>query len=122
MKKLIYVALMALSGCAASPPKTSPYFLESSDLCYMAVVGSRDYSNSEIMSVLSGRAENCQQFMPLIQAKVQHRQAANDAQAAIGLQLLQAAQPRPAPPVQMPSLGTQCQTRWVNGVAYTNCN
>ena len=117
MKKLIYVALMALSGCAIEPPPPVSS-LANSDLCYRAVAGSNRYSNEQLMGELNSRGENCQQFMPMIQAKIQ----ANQAQGALGMQMLQAAQPRPAPAVQMPSFGTQCQTRWVNGVAYTNCN
>ena len=122
MKIFILIGVAFLSGCAQTPqaPVSS---LESFDLCYRAIAGSRYYSSSELMGELRVRGEDCKSYMPMIQAKIQADAQASNSQRALGMQLLQAGQAKPATLAPNPfGNSVNCQTRYNNGVAYTNCN
>lgn len=115
MKKVILATFVfaSLAGCDTAP-KAPASSLDSFDLCSKYVNGSMRYSSSDISQALMGRGENCQQYLQLIQARNQ----SSAAEGALGLQMLQQAQPKP---IAQPPIDVRCQTRYVNNVAYTNC-
>lgn len=121
--RMIVLAAAALAGCAASPEQIRIGALQAQDweLCYVSLVG-RDGYRQAANQVIGERQLDCRQHMPMVQARIAADQAANSrsqAQAEMGLQMMKAAQPRPAPPMNLP---VNCRSYWRGTYWQTVCD
>lgn len=113
MRGIIMAAAAAamLAGCAK--PLSYPQAVEIAqaspewELCYVAVAGNsntpqRQTLRSAVYAEIERRRIDCNQHMPMVLARMQQDgiNAANaNAQAQLGLQMMNAARPRPAAPM-----------------------
>lgn len=122
--KTVLIASCLVMGCAG--PMTMEQRaarLDSQSLCYIAYAGTL----SEIQTAkpeLARRGFNCTEHdirsgQINITARDQARQQQAADQAAIGAALIMNS--RPPAPVITPMPQSNCTTRIINGVAYTNC-
>ena len=124
----IQIAILAsalLAGCATPEMLVKK---NSYDLCYMAY-GNRPggFSFGDIWGELHKRNEDCGKYRDMVNMRIEARDREqqssgipNNAQTQLGLQLLQMAQPKPFTPQSSNSM--HCRTRWINNVAYTDCD
>lgn len=111
MKKAMLFIAVALAGCATMEDVKRA---STPELCWRAGTGrTGGLPASVLWREIAERGGDCSQQQGSINATLQ--QDAN--QTNMGLQLLQQAQPRPAPMPQQ----INCQTRYNGGVAYTSC-
>lgn len=125
MRKLVLICAVALCGCETMQPRPQRevMFVPNFDLCYGLVAGDKDFKPATISMELNRRGEDCTKELPLVQAKIQANQARradSNAQMTQGIQLLNAASPRPPAQALRPPI--QCETRYSYGVARTECN
>lgn len=120
------IALLAvtavLTGCAASPERLRVSALGAPDweLCYVSLVGRADY-RAAANQVIGERQLDCSRHMAMVNARLNADQAAaarSQAATANALQLLNAAQPRPPAPTNLP---VNCNSYWRGTYWQTVC-
>ena len=134
MKKvlsIVAVALLSLSGCAEMEASIRAERAQREAKRQQAIEAENEAIKASVQSTCAYaqsdqiRYGDCvRQELNLYFANKNQRQQLEYMQSQQqfnnGLLMLQQAQPRPAP--MQPPLDVRCQTRYNNGVAYTNCN
>lgn len=123
MRVACLIVALGLAGCAASPEQIRIGALQAQDweLCYASLVG-RDGYRQAANQVIGERQLDCRQHMQMVQARIAADQASaarSQAQTETGLQMLRAAQPRLAPPMNLP---TNCRSYWRGTYWQTVCD
>jgi hypothetical protein len=110
---VLTAAVLLLSGCATvEQMRAAP----SAQLCYAIASGKTGgIRTGDIYQELASRGDNCEKYAAMTNARLQ----SDAASMAYGQQLLQAAQPKPAPTPLINQ--TNCTSRVVGNTVQTNC-
>ena len=102
---LLGMGAAVLGGCAMSPQRANDLVQAAPEweVCYVAVSGKgQQVMRQAVYAEIERRRIDCNQHMPMVLARMQQDgiNAANaNAQAQLGLQMMNAARPRPAAPM-----------------------
>lgn len=119
-------ALAALAGCAAPMSHLQANDLAQAspewELCYVAVSGrGQPVLRNAVYAEIDRRRIDCNQHMPMVLARMQAdgiKRADDQAQLELGLRMMQAGQPKPAPA----SPTVTCRSQNMGTYVRTVCN
>ena len=128
MSKLVIAACAAalVAGCATPMTYDEAYQVARGsadwELCYVSVSGRGQPALRQAVNVvMSDRRTNCNQHVALVTARMRQDaadRASSDAMGQLGLQMMRAAQPRPA----APGAPTECRSYNRGGYVQTVCD
>lgn len=115
MRTLIVVlAGAALAGCATQITHQQMQAMGTFQLCEALILG-RVSPPDHFLNEVSRRGDNCNRYMPMIQARQQQRQAESDALFRASQQLLQQSQQ------PMPNRIVNCSSNRIGNTVQTQC-
>lgn len=121
LKKVIRDNVRTLLALAPTDKGIAALQSQDWELCYVSIVGRPEYRQAA-NQVIGERQLDCNQHMAMVQARMaadQNAAARSQAQTALGLQMMQAAQPKPAPPMNLP---VNCRSYWRGTYWQTVCD
>lgn len=125
---LVAAAAAVLAGCTTLTPERAQQMAQQTpdwELCYVMLSSKfPPVARQAVTNEVGRRRVDCNQHLQLVMLKM-NQDSADEAQrarnAALGLQMLQAAQPRPAAPLPMPTQ-TRCRSMVVGNTLQTVCD